>query len=127
MTSPSSYEIETKTVAAKPPQVADPFHNPSYPKRDHFSERARLQEALGLCEERVSAANKRLEPHSDRAGKPGSIRLFHQLLGVRDQLAECVRRIPLETGDLYEEDKERFKQAIAALERVWQRWEKTPD
>ena len=70
------------------------------------------------------AAQKRLEPQGDRAGKPDSVRLFHQLLGVRDQLAECVRRIPLETGELYAEDNERFNQAAAALDRVWQRWEK---
>jgi hypothetical protein len=120
-----SHEIETKTGVAKPARVNDPFHNPSYPRRDHFAERAQLEGVLSSCEERVQAAQKKLESSGDRAGKPDSIRLFHQLLGVRDQLAECVRRIPLETGELYEEDKERFNQAAAALERVWQRWEKT--
>ena len=52
------------------------------------------------------------------------VRLYLQMLGARDQLAEAARRMPLETGDLYDEDKERFEQAVAALERVWQRWEK---
>jgi hypothetical protein len=53
------------------------------------------------------------------------VRLYHQLLGARDQIAECARRMPLETGELYQEDKERFAQATGALERVWQRWEKS--
>jgi hypothetical protein len=44
------------------------------------------------------------------------------LLGARDQVAESVRRIPLETGDLYHEDKERFEQALAAFDRVLKRW-----
>jgi len=46
------------------------------------------------------------------------------MLGARDQVAESVRRIPLETGGLYHEDKERFEQALAAFDRVLQRWVK---
>ena len=119
------YELEARTGAASGSQTREPFRNPSYPERDHFSERARLQEARTACEERINAAREALEPSGDRAGNADSIRLFHQLLGVRDQIALCVRRMPLETGELYDEDKELFAQATAALERVWQRWEKT--
>ena len=32
--------------------------------------------------------------------------------------------IPLETGDLYHEDKERFEQALAAFDRILKRWVK---
>jgi hypothetical protein len=51
------------------------------------------------------------------------IRTFHQLQGARDQIAEGVRRLPLEAGELYHEDKERYHQALAAFNRVWQKWE----
>ncbi len=49
--------------------------------------------------------------------------MFHQLQGARDQVAEGVRRLPLEAGELYHEDKERFEQAVAAFDRVWPKWE----
>jgi hypothetical protein len=45
------------------------------------------------------------------------------MLGARDQIAEGVRRLPLETGALYDEDHERYKEAVAAFERVYRRWE----
>ena len=94
----------------------EPFRNPSYPVRDHFSERTKLEEALRIAEERLDAARRRLEAGGDPARNSDALRLYHQLLGVRDQIAECVRRIPLETGALYDEDAERFKQATDALE-----------
>jgi len=52
------------------------------------------------------------------------VRLYLQMLGARDQLAESARRMPLETGDLYHEDKERFEQARAALDRLGRSWDK---
>ena len=36
------------------------------------------------------------------------MRLYHQMQGARDQVAEAVRRLPLEVGGLYHEDHERF-------------------
>ncbi len=56
--------------------------------------------------------------------RPTFERLYHQLLGARDQVAESARRLPLETGDLYGEDKERFEQALAAFDRILKRWVK---
>ena len=50
-------------------------------------------------------------------------RLYHQMQGARDQMAECVRRMPLETGVLYDEDRERLTHAEAALTRTLQRWD----
>jgi hypothetical protein len=90
--------------------------------RDHFAERARLEEALRNSEERVDAARRKLEARGNSVGNAEAVRLYHQLLGVRDQIAECARRMPLETGALYREDAERFNQAKSALDRVWLRW-----
>ena len=116
-----TYEIEHRTGVLQAPGTRDPFHNPSYPRRDHFSERSKLEAAVRTCEARVEAARQKLEAGGEPPER--AKRLYHQLLGIRDQIAECARRIPLETGELYAEDEERFKQATAALERVWRRWE----
>ena len=45
------------------------------------------------------------------------------MLGARDQVADAARRLPMETGDLYEEDKHRLEAGVAALDRVFQKWE----
>ena len=60
---------------------------------------------------------------ANHPGRASYERLFHQMLGARDQMAEAVRRMPLETGDLYEEDRERFEAAAAALGRLFQSWD----
>lgn len=122
MTSPTE-EIEKRTGAIAASRGTEPFRNPSYPLRDHFSERAKLEEALRTCDDRITSARRLLDAKGNLAGNARGVRLYHQLLGVRDQIAECARRMPLETGSLYDEDQERFKQATAALARVWQRWE----
>jgi hypothetical protein len=121
VTSPTS-ETEKRSGAVATSRGTGPFHNPSYPVRDHFSERAKLENALGIAAERVDAARRKLLAGGGTAAAQ-AVRLYHQLLGVQDQLAECARRMPLETGALYDEDQERFTQATAALERTWQRWE----
>ena len=123
MNSPT-YEIDKRTGGVEPAGLKQPFRNPSYPLRDHFSERAQLVETLRASEERVSAARQKVEAGGSLAGNADAVRLYHQLLGVRDQIAECARRMPLETGGLYVEDAERLHQATAALERTWRRWEK---
>jgi hypothetical protein len=119
-----TYEIENRRGALPESKAIEPYRNPSYPQRDHFSERARLLEALRTCEERVAEARRKLDADSRLASDAGAVRFYHQLLGVRDQVAECARRMPLEAGELYTEDKEILERAIAAGERVWQRWEK---
>ncbi|MBV8558874.1 MAG: hypothetical protein JO116_25315, partial [Planctomycetaceae bacterium] len=50
-------------------------------------------------------------------------RLFFQMEGARDQVADAARRLPGETGDLYEEDRHRLDEAVAALDRVFRRWD----
>jgi hypothetical protein len=119
-----TYELENRKGVSHETKAREPYRNPSYPERDHFAERAKLEGALRTSEERVTAARQKIEAHASVAGNAEAVRLYHQLLGVRDQIAECVRRMPLEAGELYTEDKENFERAIAALERVWQQWER---
>jgi hypothetical protein len=107
------------------PRPADPYQNPSYPVRTHFDEAAKLQDALHAIDERINSAFQKLSALANHGQKPVFVRLYHQMQGARDQVAEAARRMPLETGDLYREDKERFEQAIAAFERIRERWEKT--
>jgi hypothetical protein len=45
------------------------------------------------------------------------------MLGGRDQIADAVKRLPMEVGDLYEEDRHRLNEAVAALERLFARWD----
>jgi len=113
-------------VSVPTPPVVDPRKNPSYPQRVHVHERARWQGVLLQCDERIAAARAKLN-----AMPPGPIRaaferLFAQMLGACDQVAEAARRLPTETGELYEEDRHRLHEAVAALERVSQRWESLP-
>jgi hypothetical protein len=104
-------------------QPADPNHNPSYPRRIHFLEITELEETLRACDERINAAFQKLGALGNHAQKPLFTKLYHQLEGTRDQIAESVRRLPLETGGLYQEDRERFQRATEALERIWRRWQ----
>ena len=45
------------------------------------------------------------------------------MLGARDQVADAVKRLPRETGDLYDEDHHRLEEAVAALDRLFQQWD----
>jgi len=112
-------------AAADGPRADDPFHNPTYPVRDHLSESAELDKALRSCDERISSARQKLNSVVNHPKQAIFVRLYHQMLGAGDQIALSRRRLPLETGDLYDEDKERFRQAVAALDRLWSSWEKT--
>ncbi len=115
--------VEPKTVSGDGAQSVDPFHNPSYPARTHFNEREKLKAALHDAEERLRAAREKLATMDNHPQKAAFIRLYHQLMGVRDQIADSVRRLPLEAGDLYGEDQERYHDAVAAFERIWRKWE----
>jgi hypothetical protein len=77
---------------------------------------------LQECETRVADARKHLNDAGSGPNRPALERLFAQMLGARDQVAEAARRLPMETGDLYDEDKHRLEEAVAALERVVQKW-----
>jgi len=112
-----------KRVSSDGPRTVDPFHNPSYPARTHFHEREKLEESLRAAEERLSAARQKLSAFASHPQNAAFVRLYHQMMGARDQIAECVRRMPLEAAELYEEDNERYVQAVAALERTWGKWQ----
>ena len=105
------------------PQPVDPLKNPSYPQRVHIHERAHWQEILRRCEQRIATARQELNGLGDGPNRAAFERLYAQMLGARDQVADAARRLPVETGDLYAEDRQRVHEAVAALERSLQRWE----
>jgi hypothetical protein len=108
---------------AASPRPAVPFKSPTYPLRTHFAERAELEQRLRSIEERLQAVRRQLDALGSRPDPSGLERLYVQMLGARDQVAEAVRRLPLETGALYDEDKERYTEAVAAFDRAHRRWE----
>jgi hypothetical protein len=105
------------------PRPIVPFKSPTYPPRVHFGERGDLEQQLRSVEDRIQAARRKLDVMGSHPDRPGLERLYFQMLGARDQVAEGVRRLPLETGALYDEDKERYAEAVAAFDRVYRRWE----
>jgi hypothetical protein len=121
-TSTAITEAAEQQHAASPRPVV-PFKSPTYPLRTHFAERAELEERLRSIEGRIQAVRRQLNALGGRPDRSGPERLYFQMLGARDQVAEAVRRLPLETGALYDEDKERYTEALAAFERAYRRWE----
>jgi len=103
--------------------LSNPFRNPSYPQRTHYAERPQLEETLRTWEQKISTVTGKLTALGNHPGRVTYERLFHQMQGARDQMAEAVRRMPLETGALYEEDRERFEVAVAALGRLFESWD----
>ena len=122
--SSSSLSVEAGNTPGTVAHPVDSYHNPSYPQRVHLHERARLDEALRKCDERLNSALQKLNVLANHAQKEVLVRLFHQLQGARDQVAEAARRMPLEVGGLYHEDEERFNQAMDAIERIGGAWDK---
>jgi len=114
---------ESKETAPSSPAASNPFGNPSYPQRTHFGERPHLEETLSSWEQKISIVTGKLTGLGNHPGRATYERLFFQMQGARDQMAEAVRRMPLETGALYEEDRERFEAAAAALGRLFQSWD----
>ena len=121
--SPALVPRESKETAASSPDAANPFRNPSYPQRAHLGERPHLEETLRSWEQKLSSVAGKLTALGNHPGRATYERLFHQMQGARDQMAEAVRRMPLETGVLYEEDRERFEAAAASLGRLSRSWD----
>jgi hypothetical protein len=115
--------VSPNEIDAPSPRALNPLRNPAYPQRSHLHERAHWEAVLRQCEERIAQAQSKLSASSDGPDRERLERLHAQMLGARDQVADAVRRLPMETGDLYEEDKERVAQAVAALDRVVERWD----
>lgn len=95
--------------------------NPSYPARVHAYEAPKWREVLAGIEARLESARARWGGIKDSKKKEQSALFVHQLAGARDQVAEAVRRMPQEVGELYEEDHHRLEQAVAAFDRVEKR------
>jgi hypothetical protein len=114
---------ETNETAQSSHPAMNPAKNPSYPQRVHLTERKPLEEKLRGWDEKIAAIDHRLAAMGSHPKRDAYERLYHQMQGARDQMAEAVRRMPLETGILYDEDRERLASAEAALSRVLQRWE----
>jgi hypothetical protein len=114
---------ETNETAQSSHAPIDPAKNPSYPQRVHLAERQPLEEKLREWDEKIAALGHKLGAMGSHPKRDAYERLYHQMQGSRDQMAEAVRRMPLETGILYDEDRERLGSAEAALSRLLQRWE----
>ena len=99
-----------------PPTEADPSRSPTYPQRVHIRERAQWQALLAEWDVKIAAAHGSTRVSGDEAA-----RLFGQMAGARDQIADAVGRLPMEVGEMYEEDKHRLGEAVAALERIMTR------
>lgn len=108
------------------PQPANPLKNPSYPQRVHIHERPHWEGVLRTCEQRIATAKQKLDVIGAGPNREAFNRLYSQMLGARDQVADAVRRLPMETGDLYEEDKHKLEEAVKSLDRVFKRWETQP-
>lgn len=120
-TSTAIAEAAERDLESKRSKV--PFKSPTYPVRSHFGERAELEERLRACEERIQSVRQKLDSPGNQPDRGARERLYFQMLGARDQVAEAVRRLPLETGALYDEDRERYEEALAAFERTVRRWQ----
>jgi hypothetical protein len=78
---------------------------------------------LEQCEQRIASAQAKLNAVAGSPDRAAFERLYAQMLGARDQVADAARRLPMETGDLYAEDKHRLEAGVAALDRIFQKWE----
>lgn len=101
-------------------RIENPLRSPSYPQRVHAGERARFRAILETWDTRIGKARGELDGDA-----PGSARmdLFARMLGARDQLADAARRLPMEVTEMYHEDHHRLDEAVAALERLFARWD----
>lgn len=89
--------------------------NPSYPQRTHVREKAHWDKVVADTAAQLAAARKRLQ---DKADQPDLQKTLFQMQGALDQIEDCARRLPGETGELYEEDHHRLDQAVASFSRL---------
>lgn len=108
---------------SEPAPAADPRKNPSYPQRTHLAEKPHWFSILQAVEGRLAVARQKLQVLGNDPKRAAFDRIYAQMLGARDQVAVAVKRLPLETGDLYEEDHHRVDEAVAALDRLFQKWD----
>ena len=114
---------QVPSLVAKPSAPADPLKNPSYPKRVHIGEKAHWEAVLKACEDKINPARQKMKVlAANSPERPVFEKLYAQMLGARDQVADAARRLPGETGGLYEEDHHRLEEAVAALDRLVKMW-----
>jgi hypothetical protein len=103
------------SVSATEPTTStvDLNRNPSYPQRVHIRERAAWQKRLADAEAQIAASRQ-----SSQANRAGADLILAQMAGARDQIADAIRRLPMEVGELYEEDAHRVHEAEQALKRL---------
>jgi hypothetical protein len=106
-----------------PTPILDPKKNPSYPQRVHLSEKPHWLEVLQSVETRLGEAHQKLQSLDGATNRSVFEKLYAQMQGARDQVAAAVKRLPQETGHLYEEDHHRVDDAVAALDRLFQKWD----
>lgn len=100
-----------------------PFQSPTYPQRVHTAERPKWEAVLKTWQDRITAAKRKLDVVAAGPSRAPYERMFAQMLGARDQIADAVRRLPGEVGHMYHEDIHRLEQAVASLERLFARWD----
>jgi hypothetical protein len=121
--SPDLSDQTARRIEPSSPSTDGSFRNPSYPQRTHLGERKLLEEKLHAWEGTIAAMGKKLMALGSHPQRATYERLYHQMQGARDQMADAVRRMPTETGDLYDEDHHRLIIAEAALTSVLKRWD----
>jgi hypothetical protein len=121
--SASSEIAATSSLPAESPRSTNPFKSPTYPPRIHFSDQQELEATLQSCDAKLLAVSQKLTVLGKNPKRAEYERAYFQLQGARDQVAECVRRLPLETGALYDEDRERLTEAVKAFTRVIKTWD----
>ena len=121
----SSSSPSRETAAGLP--IADPNHSPTYPQRVHLHERGQQKRRCDLADQQLELNTlQKLNVLANHAEKPRFVRLYQQMQGARDQVADAVRRLPLEVGGLYDEDHERFQNGMEAMERIGRKWSGEP-
>ncbi len=106
-----------------PARDIPPYRNPSYPHRTHTAEGPKWRALLDDWQAKVAAATSKLNVLGDHPRRAEFEFLADQMQGALDQIADASRRLPGEVGELYEEDKHRVDQAVAALGRLLSKWE----
>ncbi len=104
------------------PKPVDFRKSPTYPQRVHIQERGHWKGVLQHWEERIAGARKELTTMQAGPKQAYFERKYAQMLGARDQIAAAAARLPMEVGDLYEEDRHLLENGVAALERLFREW-----
>ena len=110
-------ETTTQSTALKP------YQSPSYPPRTHTAEGPKWRTALKAAQDRIAAAKRKLDVIPAGPSRAPYERIYSQMLGARNQIADTGRRLPGEVGHMYHDDHHRLDEAVAALDRLFARWD----